>query len=82
MHHLLLLKNLSKTLGPRKDALHKHVNGHPSGEGVVRTHVCPSVLKLTVKAGSVGALSGCGRQYHLSQSARESGDEVVPELEF
>ena len=66
----LLLKNLSKTLGPRKDALHKHVNGHPS------------VLKLTVKAGSVGAPSGYGWQYHLSQSARESGDEVFPELEF
>ena len=44
----LLPKNLSKTLGHRKDALHKHVNGHPSGEKAVRTHVCPLNAKVDI----------------------------------
>lgn len=40
------------------------------------------MLKSTFKAGSAGATSGRGRQHRLSQSAGQSGDEVVPELEF
>ena len=40
MHRLCSLESLVKTLGPGKDASHKHVNGHPSGGGL-RTHVCP-----------------------------------------
>lgn len=64
-----------KTLGPGKDASHKHVNGHPPGG--LRTHV----LKSAVKAGSAGTPPGCG-QHRPPQSAGESGEDAVPELEF
>lgn len=53
----------------------------PGRRGGENNTCAPSVLKLTVKAGSVGALSGCGR-HTTCHSVRESGDEVVPELEF
>ena len=82
MHRLCSLKTLVKPWDPGRMRYTSMSTATPREKGRWEHTCVPSVLKLTVKAGSAGAPSGCGRQYRLSQSAGESGDEVVPELEF